>query len=103
MVSRLQNGNVFPDLAIDVIGGGTLALPRDLAGSYAVILFYRGGARIAAHNSRPFHARASSSLRPASRSSRCRLTTRRHPRRLQPSCVSAFLSDSERTQTTLQR
>jgi hypothetical protein len=27
---------------IDVIGGGTLALPRDLAWSYAVILFYRG-------------------------------------------------------------
>jgi peroxiredoxin len=42
MVSRLQNGDVFPDLAIDVVGGGTLALPRDLAGSYAVILFYRG-------------------------------------------------------------
>jgi peroxiredoxin len=42
MVSRLQNGDVFPDLAIDVVGGGTIVLPRDLAGSYAVILFYRG-------------------------------------------------------------
>ena len=42
MVSRLQNGDVFPDLAIDVVGGDTIALPRDLAGSYAVILFNRG-------------------------------------------------------------
>jgi peroxiredoxin len=42
MVSRLQNGDVFPDLAIDLVDGGTMVLPRDLAGSYAVILFYRG-------------------------------------------------------------
>src|SRR5262245_24842921 len=42
MSSPLQNGDLFPDLAIDVVGGGTLALPRDLAGSYSVILFYRG-------------------------------------------------------------
>ena len=33
---------LFPDLAIDVVGGRTLAIPRDLAGSYAVVLFYRG-------------------------------------------------------------
>jgi peroxiredoxin len=42
MVSRLQNGDLFPDLAIDIVGGGSIVLPRDLAGSYAVILFYRG-------------------------------------------------------------
>ena len=42
MVSHLQNGDLFPDLAIDVVGGGTVVLPRDLAESYAVILFYRG-------------------------------------------------------------
>jgi peroxiredoxin len=42
MLSRLQNGDIFPDLAINVVGGGTIALPSDLAGSYAVILFYRG-------------------------------------------------------------
>jgi peroxiredoxin len=42
MPSQLQNGDVFPDLAIDVVGGRTIALPRDLAGSYAVVLFYRG-------------------------------------------------------------
>src|SRR5215470_13077045 len=42
MSSQLHNGDLFPDLTIDVVGGGTLPLPRDLAGSYAVILFYRG-------------------------------------------------------------
>ena len=54
MSSRLQNGDLFPDLTIDLVGGGTLAIPRDLAGSYAVVLFYRGswcpycGAQLAA-------------------------------------------------------
>ena len=42
MSSQLQNGDLFPDLTIEGVGGGTLALPRDLAGSYAVVLFYRG-------------------------------------------------------------
>jgi peroxiredoxin len=42
MSSRLQNGDRFPDLTIDIVGGRTLAIPRDLAGSYAVVLFYRG-------------------------------------------------------------
>jgi peroxiredoxin len=38
----LQNGDTFPDLAVDLVGGGRLALPGDLAGSFAVVLFYRG-------------------------------------------------------------
>ena len=42
MSSRLQNGDLFPHLIIDVVGGRTLAIPHDLGGSYAVILFYRG-------------------------------------------------------------
>jgi len=42
MLSRLQNGEAFPDLTVDVVGGHTLRLPRDLAGSYAVVLIYRG-------------------------------------------------------------
>jgi peroxiredoxin len=42
MLSRLQNGDVFPDINIDVVGGPRMVLPRDLAGSYAVVLFYRG-------------------------------------------------------------
>jgi len=42
MHTRLQNGDRFPDLSIPIVGGGKLALPRDLEGSYAVILFFRG-------------------------------------------------------------
>ena len=42
MSSRLQNGDLFPDLDIDAVGGQTLAIPRDLAGFYAVVLFYHG-------------------------------------------------------------
>jgi peroxiredoxin len=42
MSSRLHNGDAFPALTVDVVGGDTLAIPRDLAGFYAVVLFYRG-------------------------------------------------------------
>jgi len=42
MSPRLHNGERFPDLVIDIVGGRTLAIPRDVAGSYAVVLFYRG-------------------------------------------------------------
>jgi peroxiredoxin len=41
-MSPLYNGQVFPDLEIPAIGGGVLCLPQDLAGSYGVILIYRG-------------------------------------------------------------
>ena len=42
MPARLRNGDTFPDLVVDVVDGRTMILPRDLAGSYAVVLFYRG-------------------------------------------------------------
>jgi peroxiredoxin len=42
MLKHLENGQAFPDLAVPAIGGGTLSLPADLAGSYGVILIYRG-------------------------------------------------------------
>src|SRR5512132_2278743 len=41
-MARLENGDRFPDLTLSLVGGGTLALPGALAGSYGVILFYRG-------------------------------------------------------------
>lgn len=40
--SLLGNGEVFPDLAVQIVGGQTLAIPGDLEGTYAVVLFYRG-------------------------------------------------------------
>lgn len=38
----LSNGDIFPALAISAVGGGTISLPGDLAGSFGVVLFYRG-------------------------------------------------------------
>src|SRR5436309_9121014 len=38
----LRNGQVFPRLEIPAVGGGTISLPGDLAGSYGVVLIYRG-------------------------------------------------------------
>jgi len=42
MGQHLKNGEIFPELKIPAVGGGTLSLPGDLAGSYGVILIYRG-------------------------------------------------------------
>ena len=41
-MSALRNGDTFPFLTIDAIGGGTISLPSDLAGSFGVVLIYRG-------------------------------------------------------------
>lgn len=41
-MTRLQNGQPFPSLTIPAAGGGTLTLPDALAGSYGVVLMYRG-------------------------------------------------------------
>jgi peroxiredoxin len=38
----LRNGERFPDLTVEAVGGGRIALPADLAGSFGVVLFYRG-------------------------------------------------------------
>jgi peroxiredoxin len=41
-MSRLGNGDLFPTLHFARVGGGTISLPEDLAGSYGVVLLYRG-------------------------------------------------------------
>jgi peroxiredoxin len=41
-MSRLQNESTFPSLSVPRVGGGALRVPEDLAGSFAVVLFYRG-------------------------------------------------------------
>lgn len=38
----LENGSKFPALSFKTVGGDTLELPDYLAGSYGVVLFYRG-------------------------------------------------------------
>lgn len=41
-MSRLHNGQQFPFLALPAVGGGSIRLPDDLAGSFGVVLVYRG-------------------------------------------------------------
>src|SRR5260370_22771677 len=41
-MSRLRNGQPFPSLEVPATGGGTISLPDALAGSYGVVLIYRG-------------------------------------------------------------
>ncbi len=41
-MSRLENGQKFPSLQLPLVGGGTLSLPDDLSGGFAVVLVYRG-------------------------------------------------------------
>jgi peroxiredoxin len=41
-VSVLSNGDTFPTLDVNIAGGGTMVLPRDLRGSFGVVLLYRG-------------------------------------------------------------
>ena len=38
----LHNGESFPTLTIGALGDRQISLPRDLAGSFGVVLFYRG-------------------------------------------------------------
>ena len=39
---RLDNGDRFPALTVDLVGGGTLELPDSVDPGWAVVLFYRG-------------------------------------------------------------
>lgn len=39
---RLESGQLFPSLEIPAVGGGTIALPQALQGSFGVVLIYRG-------------------------------------------------------------
>jgi peroxiredoxin len=41
-MTLLHPGDPFPTLHVPLTGGGPLALPDDLAGSFGVVLFYRG-------------------------------------------------------------
>jgi peroxiredoxin len=39
---RLNNGEHFPTITASRVGGGEMSIPQDLAGRWAVLLFYRG-------------------------------------------------------------
>lgn len=42
MAEKLNTGDVFPRLTLDLVDGTTLELPAGLDARYKVILFYRG-------------------------------------------------------------
>lgn len=42
MAEKLNTGDTFPSLTLDLVGGGTLTVPGGLESKYKVILFYRG-------------------------------------------------------------
>lgn len=41
-MSALRNGDSFPNLTLRAVYGGQLALPDALAGSFGVVIGYRG-------------------------------------------------------------
>lgn len=42
MAGKLNTGDLFPQLALDLVDGRKLELPAGLDARYKVILFYRG-------------------------------------------------------------
>ncbi len=42
MADKLYAGDAFPALTLNVVGGGTVSVPRDLEAKYNIVLFYRG-------------------------------------------------------------
>jgi peroxiredoxin len=42
MAKQLGPGDPFPNYTVPTAEGGTLRIPADFEGEYAVILFYRG-------------------------------------------------------------
>ena len=39
---KLQQGDKFPELTLNLLGGGTLCLPDQMPTRYLALLFYRG-------------------------------------------------------------
>jgi len=42
MGQKLGIGDAFPDVTLQLVGGASISLPRELTTPYAVVLFYRG-------------------------------------------------------------
>jgi len=42
MAEKLNTGDSFPPMTVDLVGGGSMNLPGDLDGGYNIVLFYRG-------------------------------------------------------------
>ena len=42
MSNKLQQGDVFPKLTLNLLTGYSSAIPDDLSSKYTILLFYRG-------------------------------------------------------------
>ena len=42
MADKLYEGDAFPSVTLNLVGGGTLTIPDDIDSKYLVALFYRG-------------------------------------------------------------
>jgi len=42
MADKLIEGDAFPSITLNLVGGGTMTIPDDLNSKYLVALFYRG-------------------------------------------------------------
>lgn len=42
MADKLIPGSRFPDLTLNIAGGGAMSLPGDIQSTYSIVLFYRG-------------------------------------------------------------
>lgn len=41
-MEKLNSGDEFPEISLNITGGGTLNLPNDISTSFTIVLFYRG-------------------------------------------------------------
>lgn len=41
-MEKLKGGDVFPEMTLNIAGGGTFDLPADLEAGLTILLFYRG-------------------------------------------------------------
>lgn len=41
-MSKLNPSDIFPELTLNLVGGGSFSLPADLTSPMTVVLFYRG-------------------------------------------------------------
>ncbi|MFQ3347116.1 MAG: hypothetical protein ACKVKR_11335 [Pseudomonadales bacterium] len=42
MTTKLQPGDLFPDITLSGVDGSEINLPADLSSPFTVVLFYRG-------------------------------------------------------------
>lgn len=42
MPIKLDAGDSFLEITLNLVGGSTLSLPNDLKSNYSIVLFYRG-------------------------------------------------------------